>query len=290
MKMRILSAVMLSAMLACTTGMSATWYVAVDGNDANAGTNWISGKANIQTAIDASVDGDVVLVGPGTYTDSLVISNKSIAVRSALGPSATTIDLESTLNKGALEIVGPLVRGGVVVFDGFRVCRGRLDPSRGGLPSGAEVQIVRVDGCSPVIRNCFFEDCSIGNWTTSGRSARLLSVHRIPDNKGPTIANCVFQNNALEGHNKCLIQLTSRDGTAAAGTVQNCIFAGNYLQYYRYSGLIYSADVIWGGRVENTIVWGNSFDEDVQSFHHLITQGVSVESCLVEGGEAGGPS
>ena len=46
----------------------------------------------IQAAINASSNGDTVLVAPGTYFENVTFSGKLITVQSAQGPSVTTID------------------------------------------------------------------------------------------------------------------------------------------------------------------------------------------------------
>lgn len=46
----------------------------------------------IQAAINAAVNGDTVLVDPGTYTENIDFKGKLITVQSAQGPSVTTID------------------------------------------------------------------------------------------------------------------------------------------------------------------------------------------------------
>src|SRR5690348_13679582 len=46
----------------------------------------------IQQAIVASVDGDTVLVAPGTYFEQLDFLNRQITVQSTDGPVVTTID------------------------------------------------------------------------------------------------------------------------------------------------------------------------------------------------------
>jgi len=48
--------------------------------------------ATIQAAIDASSNGDTVLVAPGTYFENVSFKGKLITVQSAQGPSITTID------------------------------------------------------------------------------------------------------------------------------------------------------------------------------------------------------
>src|SRR5262245_6192114 len=45
----------------------------------------------IQAAIDIAIDGDLVLVGPGTYPEHLDFKGKAIVVQSTDGASATTI-------------------------------------------------------------------------------------------------------------------------------------------------------------------------------------------------------
>jgi parallel beta-helix repeat protein len=46
----------------------------------------------IQAAVDAAVDGDTIIVRPGTYTENVDYSGKEIAVLSEQGPASTVID------------------------------------------------------------------------------------------------------------------------------------------------------------------------------------------------------
>ena len=80
------------------------YYVATNGNDLAAGTNWIAAKATIQSAIDAAIPGDTVWVDHGVYiaggaanypagsrlTNRISIY-KPITVRSVDGPFQTFI-------------------------------------------------------------------------------------------------------------------------------------------------------------------------------------------------------
>jgi hypothetical protein len=51
-----------------------------------------AGYPSIQSAIDASVSGDTVLVSPGTYVERLDFRGKSITVASVSGPEVTIVD------------------------------------------------------------------------------------------------------------------------------------------------------------------------------------------------------
>ncbi len=51
---------------------SGTWYVSLDGDDANCGSE-DQPLANIQSAIDASSDGDTILVSAGTYYENITV-------------------------------------------------------------------------------------------------------------------------------------------------------------------------------------------------------------------------
>lgn len=62
-----------------TAGFSATIHVPLD-------------YPTIQQAINASLDGDTVLVQPGTYVECIVFEGKAIIVTSEQGPDVTIID------------------------------------------------------------------------------------------------------------------------------------------------------------------------------------------------------
>ena len=48
--------------------------------------------SSMQGAINAAVDGDTVIVAPGTYNETMTINDKSITIRSSGGAAATKID------------------------------------------------------------------------------------------------------------------------------------------------------------------------------------------------------
>ena len=68
------------------------WHVnGSTGSDSNSGMSESAAKATIQAAIDASAEGDTILVAPGTYAP-IVTANKAITIKSTAGTSDTVID------------------------------------------------------------------------------------------------------------------------------------------------------------------------------------------------------
>lgn len=98
---RFLMLIALAAAMA-VPGRAAIWYVATNGLDAAAGTNWATARQTIQAAVDAATAGDTVLVSNGLYDTGArtalgglllnrVVATNGVLVRSVNGPDATFI-------------------------------------------------------------------------------------------------------------------------------------------------------------------------------------------------------
>ena len=114
--------VLLSGLTALVLGFSA--------KEVNAATLKVSQSDNntyssIQSAIDTSIDGDTVLVNPGTYSENIDFKGKNIVVKSSQGPQVTTIDGRKEVN--------PVVRfrnheTNQAVLEGFAITGGIGNP------------------------------------------------------------------------------------------------------------------------------------------------------------------
>jgi predicted outer membrane repeat protein len=177
---------------------------------------------SIQTAIDNAVDGDEIIVAPGTYLESVSLLSKAITLRSSEGAGVTTIDAQGsgtvvTCNSG----VGP-----ETAIQGFTITGGFFSVG-GGMLLGLS---------SPTVRNCTFT----GNAAVDGGA--LYSVAG-----GPTIIDCSFIGNTAEGDGGamylaggnptvigCTFEANAADEFGGAmhnnnsiSTVTDCTFNGN---------------------------------------------------------------
>jgi hypothetical protein len=91
MKMQI-GAFFLAVVVGCLSAIGDTRYVSLTGGNQSPYTSWAQAATSIQPAIDASVDGDVILVSNGIYNISAEISvNKAVIITSVAGAASTTI-------------------------------------------------------------------------------------------------------------------------------------------------------------------------------------------------------
>jgi len=131
----------------------------------------------IQAGINASQNGDTVLVAPGTYTGpgnrNLSFGGRSILLTSAAGPSLTTIncqELGRALFLHENEDTNAVVRG-------FTLARGA---------SGSPGSLVLVSGgSSPVIRDCVIE-----------RSRGVAGIVRV-ESGSPRLVSCTVEEDTV---------------------------------------------------------------------------------------------
>jgi len=183
--------------------------------------------ATVQAAMDAAVDGDTVLVSPGTYEGpgnvELDPHGVSMVIRSAAGPESTIIRLHS---------------GSSVVTAGFKVTRGERSPMAiegftfrdGAATLGAPTAIVCVGGQIQV-ENCHVVDHAGPAIHVTGSTAALkyCRVENTRSQEAPVLISesvAVFDRCAFRGN-------TTQDRGGAVRVEQSyailrdCEFIGN---------------------------------------------------------------
>lgn len=217
-------------------GRAAIWYVATNGLDAAAGTNWATAKQTIQAAVDAASPGDTVVVSNGVYNtggravqgasrNRIVVTNQ-VTVRSINGPAVTFIEgqpdpdpFTNDSYRGAF-LGAQSTLAGFTITNGFVSSRNSLFDDYGNAGGG-----VFALG-SATISNCVITGCS-GRRYGGGV-------------KGGSLVDCIVRaNTAIEEGggvhsvtaDRCLIERNSSSyygGGAASSTMRCSVLAYNF--------------------------------------------------------------
>lgn len=172
----------------------------------------------IQAAIDAAVNGDVVIVADGTYTGpgnkNLDFKGKAITVRSQNGAEHSVIDCEGD-GRGFNFHSG---EGKNSVVSGFTVKNGRMDRAGG----------ISCESSSPTIANCIISE----NLAYDANSGGIGCF-----NSSPIITHCKIIRNTADmwgGGIGCF------DSSPA---ITNCIISANQSKYWWGGGIVaYNSD------------------------------------------------
>ena len=181
--------------------------------------------STIQQGIDAAVNGDSILVAPGTYVENISFYGKAIIVKGSSGPDVTIIDGNQvgkvvTFNNG---------EGKNSVLDGFTVTNGD------GYQDGGGVYCIHA---SPTIKN----NIITGNMVPKYGGGIHCSFSQ------PVIENNTISGNTAEygGGISCYDSSPTITNNTISGNTANNDGGGIYCGYN-------SSPII-----TNTILWGNS--------------------------------
>lgn len=137
--------------------------------------------STIQAAIDAAVDGDSIVVAPGTYVENIDFLGKAISLKSEQGPNVTIIDG----NQNDSVVAFASGEGPASVIDGFMITNGRSGFDTSGFGYGGGI---RIQGSSPTI---------IENMITDNRACSGAGIH--VRSGSPTIRANLITNNIQFG-------------------------------------------------------------------------------------------
>ncbi len=162
----------------------------------------------IQAGIDASVDGDIILLADGTYTGygnyNVDFNGKSITVKSSGGPDVCIVDCEGT-GRGFL-----VYSGETVTFEGLTVKNGYAG---GGNDGGG----IYANGSEIIVVDCIFD---VNNASSGGA---------VYSSGAASFANCTFNSNgaslgAINGDGGGAVR-SSHNSTSTSFT--DCVFTDN---------------------------------------------------------------
>jgi PKD repeat protein len=222
-------------------------------------TDWSTAATNIQDAVDASSDGDLILVTDGIYQTggqvvygsltNRVAINKAVTVQSVNGPAATIIqgyqDVSTVNGDDAVRCVymtNNAVLSGFTLFNGATRAGGDGNTEQSGGGAWCE-------STNAVITNCVItanaandsgggvasgtlSDCTVSINTSAGdgggAAGSVLNGCSVNGNTaafngggttGCTLNDCVLTTNVASGYN---------GGGATGSTLDHCTLTGNY--------------------------------------------------------------
>ena len=189
---------------------AAVFYVNVNGtNPTPPYADWSTAATNIQDAIDASTDGDTVLVTNGLYATggelvyggliNRVVVNKAVTVQSVNGPALTLIQ---GIPKNASQGVRCVYLTNNAVLSGFCLTNGGAGfggPSLQTASGGG----VWCESSSALISNCVIAACFTSHYGGGAFSG--------------TLVNCTLTNNTAQ----------VGGGGASFSLLTNCVLSGN---------------------------------------------------------------
>lgn len=166
---------------------------------------------SIQAAVDAAENGDVVLVGPGTYAEAIDLQGKGIEIRSQDGPHATTLD---GAGLGVSIVVMLNDEPAEAKLVGFTLRSGEGTPFGTGRLGGA----IFAAGAEATVSDCIFEH---NEATGAGGAIAMIGCAMI-------IERCRFiENSAGFGDGGGAIWMSGSDGR-----INRCRFLGNSAGFY----------------------------------------------------------
>ena len=186
----------------------------------------------IQAAIDVAVNGDEIIVAPGTYPESIDFLGKAITVRSS-DPTDPAVVMNTIIDgTGFFHVVLCVAgEGPETLLSGFVITGGNANGGAFDIGGG-----MLIDNSSPTVTNCSF----IGNTADNGggmfnrsSSPTVINCPSSANNgdtnvggmnniiSGPTVTNCSFSGNSAANVGGGMVNEES--GLA----VTNCSFSGN---------------------------------------------------------------
>ena len=232
----------------------------------------------VQAAIDATREGDTIIVSPGIYHEMIDFKNKAITLTS-FNPDDLSVVNSTILD--AEEYGQTVTVGSRGILTGFTVTGGRggISCSGDSLVSNCVVKDNRIGvGCSG---NATIYNCTIRNNFTAynGRGGGVFC-----GSGSPIFELCVIRNNTAQNSGGAICCY----GGDAAAIFNRCIIRDNSAG--QWGGAVYCYQTYNGGPTfNNCIISGNSAGLDTGgAFHGYLEGDLTANNCTIVNNSPGG--
>lgn len=212
----------------------------------------------ITDAINAAASGDVIVIGPGTYTQRNIGFTKSLTLQGA-GAGSTILNGTDNAN-----VIG-IINSAVVTITGVTIQNGRMTSGGG----------IWMDSGTLALSDCIVQD---NDATTNFLGGGGIFI---PSSAKVTINNCIFRNNTANdiggGITSCG-NLTINNSTFTNNRAIN--FAGGAINQCSATPLVINNSTISG----NTGKWGGGLRADSVSTVLLNNSTIAGNTATQEGG------
>lgn len=211
----------------------------------------------IQDALQAAVDGDTILVRPGTYVENVDFVGKNVVLRSELGPEVTVIDGSMVTSV----VIFQTGEGPDAVLDGFSITNGLGALEPGGTRNGGGIAIA--DSSPTIVNNIIRENhAERGGGIMCSGSSSLISNNTFTQNTAESGGGIFNYNKATPMISGNLIEENA--STATAGGINT----------------VGAHPVIMGNLIKgNTVAFGG--DGGGMSFHLRSDNGAVINNVIV---------
>ena len=156
----------------------------------------------INSALSRANDGDIIIVGPGIFAESIEISNKNDIKIIGSGPNNTKIQSESTVDAVRISNSSNINITGFTIFSGgnsvyFNLGSGVIQNCFiSASKNGVDVASASSNG-AVTIKNCIINGCQSHGIYTRSVSTTVLNNTIVSNNRYGVMGDCFIKNNII---------------------------------------------------------------------------------------------
>ena len=204
-----------------------------DGNDSNTGLSRSTAFATIQTAVNAAIDGDIVMVWPGMYQEEVTFNRKAVILQSADAAAIVMAPAGFAFSFYGAESSRSILRNFVITNCGEAAvfCHGASPTLTNLTVADNQFGIVAYGGADPSITNCILWNNKSGDlFQCSAQYSCVGQLDAVDEHNGNINTNPLFADSSSGDYylQSRYGRYSPKDGVLVADPLTSpCIDAGD---------------------------------------------------------------